>query len=45
MTTKGTVTFVKEPLYMKVDTDMGFDNGSQNIIICKRAKRKRTRMA
>lgn len=25
MTTKGTVTFVKEPLYMKVDTDMGFD--------------------
>ena len=33
MTTKGTVTFVKEPLYMKVDTDMGFDNGSQRYIL------------
>ena len=29
MTTKGTVTLVKEPLYMEVDTDMGFENGSQ----------------
>ena len=29
MTTKGTVTFVREPLYMEVDTDMGFENGSQ----------------
>lgn len=29
MTTKGKVTFVQEPLYMEVDTDMGFDNGSQ----------------
>lgn len=29
MTTKGTVTFVQEPLYMEVDTDMGFENGSQ----------------
>ena len=33
MTTRGTVTFVKEPLYMKVDTDMGFDNGSQRYIL------------
>ena len=33
MTTKGTVTFVKEPLYMKVDTDMGVDNGSQRYIL------------
>ena len=29
MTTKGKITFVQEPLYMEVDTDMGFDNGSQ----------------
>ena len=29
MTTKGKVTFVQEPLYMEVDTDMGFENGSQ----------------
>lgn len=29
MATKGTVTLVKEPLYVEVDTDMGFADGSQ----------------
>lgn len=46
MTTKGTVTFVKEPLYMKVDTDMALIMAARGtFFICKRAKRKRTRMA
>ena len=30
MTSKGKVTFVAEPLFMQVDTDMIFENGRQN---------------